>query len=59
LPIVTENIYICIAPDDPLAISRETVEMKDLKGREFLTLGHGHKFATVVKNIAAQAGVES
>ncbi|MEP3653617.1 MAG: hydrogen peroxide-inducible genes activator [Litorimonas sp.] len=55
LPIAQENIYVCIAPDDPLAVSRAPVEMKDLEGREFLTLGHGHKFATVVKNIATQA----
>ncbi len=55
LSIVKENIYICIAPDDPLAVSRAPVEMEELEGREFLTLGHGHKFATVVKNIAAQA----
>lgn len=56
LPLVRENIYICIAPDDPLASSREAVDLNELKGREFLTLGHGHKFATVVKNLAAQAG---
>ncbi len=55
IPIAQENIYICIAPDDPLAVSRDPVEMKDLAGREFLTLGHGHKFATVVKNIASEA----
>jgi len=55
IPIVKENIYICIAPDDPLADSREPVAMQDLEGREFLTLGHGHKFATVVKNIASHA----
>lgn len=56
LPIVKENIYICIAPDDPLADSRKSVRLEELKGREFLTLGHGHKFATVVKNLAAEAG---
>lgn len=56
LPIVKENIYICIAPDDDLASSRDPVKLKELKGREFLTLGHGHKFATVVKSLAARAG---
>lgn len=56
LPILKENIYICIAPDDPLASSREPVVLSDLKGREFLTLGHGHKFTTVVANIAALSG---
>jgi len=56
IPIVKENIYICIAPDDPLANTRDPVNLRELKGREFLTLGHGHKFATVVKNLAAKAG---
>ena len=56
LPLVKENIYICIAPDDPLANTRDPVDLGELKNREFLTLGHGHKFATVVKNLAAQAG---
>lgn len=56
LPIVKENIYICIAPDDPLAVSRAPVKLKELKNREFLTLGHGHNFALVAKNLAAQAG---
>ena len=59
LPIVKENIYICIAPDDPLAETRGAVEIGDLKGREFLTLGHGHKFATVVKNLADHAGAST
>lgn len=56
LPLVKENVYICIAPDDPLADGRGPVRLGDLKGREFLTLGHGHKFATVVKNLATEAG---
>ncbi|WP_409431955.1 LysR substrate-binding domain-containing protein [Litorimonas sp. RW-G-Af-16] len=55
-PIVMENIYICVAPDDELAQSRGPLEIKDLKGREFLTLGQGHKFTTVVNNLAALAG---
>jgi len=59
IPIVQENIYICVAPDDPLAVSRESIDLADLKGREFLTLGYGHKFATVVKNLAEQAGAST
>ncbi len=55
LPLVKENIYICVAPDDPLAESRKPVSITDLKGREFLTLGHGHKFTTVVQNLASLA----
>ncbi len=54
--IVRENIYICVAPDDVLASSRDAIPLMALKGREFLTLGYGHKFATVVKDLAAKAG---
>mgnify|MGYP000241729657 CR=1 FL=1 len=56
LPIIRENIYICVAPDDPLATDRTPIQLADLQGREFLTLGHGHSFANVVKNLAVQAG---
>ena len=51
-PIVVENVYICIAPDDPLARDRGPISIDALKDREFLTLGPGHKFSTVVKNLA-------
>lgn len=54
--IVKENIYICIAPDDVLAQETGPVSLQDLKAREFLTLGYGHKFASVVKNLAGIAG---
>ncbi len=56
MPLIKENIYICVAPDDPLASSRKKVPLDALKGRELMTLGYGHKFAVVVQNLAAQAG---
>jgi len=56
LPIVSENIYICIAPDDALAGSRDPVKLSELKGREFLTLGHADSFTLAVRNLAARAG---
>ncbi len=55
MPIVKENIYICIAPDDELANSRGPIGLDEMEGREFLTLGYGHKFTTVVKNLASHA----
>lgn len=54
--IVQENIYICVAPDDDLARDTGPVMIDRLKGREFLTLGPGNKFTTVVKNLAGLAG---
>lgn len=59
LPIVKENIYICMAPEDPLAGERGPVSLDALKGREFLTLGYGHRFASVVKNLAYRAGAST
>lgn len=56
MPIVQENLYICVAPDDPLAREKRKIPLSDLKGREFLTLGYGHKFAVVVQSLAVAAG---
>jgi len=54
--IVKENIYICVAPDDLLAAEKGPINITELKDREFLTLGYGHKFASVVNNLAGIAG---
>lgn len=56
IPLVKENIYICVAPDDALAVSRDPVSLEALKGRELLTLGYGHKFSSVVSGLADRAG---
>ena len=58
-PIVKENIYICVAPDDELAADKTPIPIDALKDRELLTLGPGHKFASVVKNIANEAGART
>jgi LysR family hydrogen peroxide-inducible transcriptional activator len=56
MPIVTENLYICVAPDDPLAGVKDSVSLADIKGRELLSLGYGHKLTVIVKNLADKAG---
>jgi LysR family hydrogen peroxide-inducible transcriptional activator len=56
LPLVKENIYICVAPDDDLAVETGPISLKALKGRELLTLGYGHRFAMVVDRLAETAG---
>lgn len=56
MPLLKENIYICVASDDALAASRDPVSLEALKGRELLTLGYGHKFTTVVSGLADRAG---
>jgi len=58
-PLLQENIYICVAPDDELAQRRGSIALEDLEGRVFLTLGYGHKFTTVVKNLATKAGAST
>jgi LysR family hydrogen peroxide-inducible transcriptional activator len=56
MPLVKENIYICVAPDDELALEKGPIKLDALKGRELLTLGYGHKFTTVVSSLAERAG---
>lgn len=56
MDIVTENVYICVAPDDPLAEDKGAIDLQALKGRELLTLGYGHQFAAQVKTLASMSG---
>ncbi len=53
-----EDIYICVAPDDPLASSKDDIELSELQGRTLLTLGSGHSFAKIVSDLANLAGAE-
>lgn len=51
-----EYLYIGVAPDDPLANGQGPVSIADLKGRDLLTLGYGHKLSALVHRIADLAG---
>lgn len=51
-----EQLYIGVAPDDPLGQSIDDISLYKLKGRELLSLGYGHKLAIVVQRIADLAG---
>jgi LysR family hydrogen peroxide-inducible transcriptional activator len=51
-----EQLYIGVAPDDPLGHSTSDVSLAELEGRELLSLGYGHKLAVVVQRIAELAG---
>lgn len=57
--IATEQIYICVAPDDSLAGSMQAVKIDALKGRELLTLGTGHMLAGIVKALAQESGAST
>lgn len=51
-----EQLYVGVAPDDPLGQSNDDILLSELKGRELLSLGYGHKLAIVVQRIAELAG---
>lgn len=52
----TERFWAALALDDPLAAGRETISLRELAGRTFLTLGAGHRLSHTVGGLAAQAG---
>lgn len=57
-PLFTEHIWVCAAPEDPLSQSSDALKIGDLKGRQLLSLGQGHRFSDFVRRIAAEAGAE-
>lgn len=55
LPLFTERLWICVAPDDPLNAAG-AVRPEDLKGRPMLSVGYGHRLAVTVQQIADLSG---
>lgn len=55
-----EHLWVCAAPDDELA-GTGPVKLKDLKGREFLSVGQSHRLSRAVRELAesAEASVSS
>ena len=53
-----ENLYVGVAPDDPLSGDGRggTIKVDALKGRQLLSLGYGHKLAVVVQRLADLSG---
>lgn len=56
IPLFREELWICSAPDDALSQSETPVTIKDLAGRQFLSLGNGHRLSQLVQTIASEAG---
>lgn len=54
-PLFEEHLWICVAPDDPLAESSAPVKLPDLKGRQMLSLRHWHHLNLKVEMIASEA----
>jgi LysR family hydrogen peroxide-inducible transcriptional activator len=53
-----EQLYLGVAPDDPLAQETGPVAIEDLAGRDLLTLGYGHKLSLLVQRLAERAGAQ-
>ncbi|GLQ23768.1 hyaluronan synthase [Algimonas ampicilliniresistens] len=53
-----ENLFIGVAPDDPLARESGPVSLTELSGRDLLTLGYGHKLSVLVGRLAEIAGAQ-
>jgi LysR family transcriptional regulator, hydrogen peroxide-inducible genes activator len=56
MPLFEEQLWICVAPDDPLAAASGPVKLSDLKGRQMLSLQHWAHLNLKVEMIAAEAG---
>ncbi len=52
IPILHENLYICVAPDDVLADERGPVRIDALTDRTLLSLGAGHQLSFMIQKIA-------
>lgn len=56
VPLFEENLWICAAPDDPLAQAAGDIPLSALSGRSLLTLGYGHRFNLIIQSLAEVAG---
>lgn len=55
-PLFEEPLWVCVAPDDPLAGKTGTVSLAEMRGREMLSLGHWRHLDLKVRIIAGEAG---
>ncbi len=51
-----ESLYICVAPDHPLARDNGEVNLTDLGGHELLSLGYGFGLNVIASDLAARSG---
>jgi len=56
VPLFEERLWICAAPDDPLAQSSDPLPLAALKDRPLLTLGPGHRLSQLIAEVARKAG---
>lgn len=51
-----EDLWVSMSPDDPLARESHPIRLKDLAGKELLSLGQGHGLSQIIQDIARLAG---
>lgn len=51
-----EHLYVCAAPEDPLALTRGAIKLEALKGHNLLTLGQGHRLDAIIRQLADASG---
>lgn len=56
LPLFTEQLWICVAPDSVLAGQTGGISLKELKGASLLSLGQGHHLSLAIHELAKSAG---
>ncbi|MDJ0612528.1 MAG: LysR substrate-binding domain-containing protein [Rhizobiaceae bacterium] len=56
VPLFTEDLWICVAPDHPLAKEQGPIGPKELKGLSLLSLGHGHNLNLAIREVARLSG---
>ncbi|MEM8921014.1 MAG: LysR substrate-binding domain-containing protein, partial [Pseudomonadota bacterium] len=56
LNLFSERLWICAAPDDPLAKDKSAVPLDGLEGRILMSLGYGHRLNLMVQALADAAG---
>ncbi|MBI1340369.1 LysR family transcriptional regulator [bacterium] len=56
IPLFSETLWICTAPDDPLMAETSPVTLPELAGRPLISLGPGFRLSQIIENLATLAG---
>lgn len=51
-----EDLWICVAPDSPLATSSGPIELHELEGQQLLSIGPGNQINLAIQNLAKLSG---
>jgi len=52
----TERLYACAPPEDELTRGEGPIRLEQLRGRQLLTLGQGHRLSEITQDLATAAG---